>query len=253
LKSLQLKTSNGLQPGLLDQFEHLTILEIEMAFNVFEILASIGNRLTTLRLSAPSVGNNPFLQVLKVFDLCCNLESLQICKVYGSIDLGVPFDAEKVGLKQLVLKGSFVTARGFVPLISRAPKLEEVIFNKAIISKYDINTLVRYVSMGMIFQNVSHFVYNVPSQSLITIINIPANYTPGKPKALELILALEHFAKNIISYCPLLQNADFSFDGFYYPHTHSRYYYDDRGQNLEPYKTEEKNDVAIFLRELRRF
>lgn len=254
LKSLLLRSCNGLmQPGFLDQFEKLTTLEIGMVSNVFEILSSIGNRLSSLWLSAPSGRDeNPFLQVLKVFDLCNKLECLQIGYVNGSIDLGVPFDLDKICLKKLVLKGNFVKARGFVPLISRAPNLIEVIFNTAIISKYDINTLVRFVSMGMIFQNVSLFVYAVPRWSIILDAkNLSANYIPGKPNALELILALELFAKNIISFCPLLQNAAFNFDGYYYSNSLRSLMMEN--QNLEPYETEKKRDVAIFLRDLRNF
>jgi hypothetical protein len=235
----------------LDQFRKLTILEIEMVVNLYEILSSIGDRLLSLRLSTWQRQGNQFSQVLKVFDLCANLECLHLGNVFGSIDLGVPFDVEKVGLKKLMLEGNFVKAKGFVPLISRAPKLNEVIFNRAIVSQHDINSLIRFVSMGMVFQNVTHFVYALPKDSIIFLIaNLPVNYTPSEPKALELILKLEFFAKNIISFCPLLQNATFNFEGYYYS-CDNRSMYSDEAKNGKPYHTEEKRDIAIFLRELR--
>jgi len=105
--------------------------------------------------------------------------------------LDVPVAAESLKLKRLVLKGSFYGAPGFVLLVCRAPLLEQVKL-EAYCSKQDIDSLITFLSLEEMLQNVTRVevVYRGDLALLDTM----------------------RLAKNVVASCPKLQTAHFEIE-----------------------------------------
>jgi len=185
----------NLDTQLLLQFENLTSLHMFYDPQTLQALSFVGHKLKELCLSRDwsktCTDANPFYDVLRVFTHCPNLEYLVLLRFSGAVNLDVPVAAESLKLKRLVLKGSFYGAPGFVPLVCRAPLLEEVKL-EAYCSKQDVDSLITLLMLEEMFQNVTsvELVYR------------------GDLALLDMI----RLAKNVVASCPKLQTTHFEIE-----------------------------------------
>jgi len=181
----------NLDTQLLLQLDNLASLHMFYGPQTLQALSFVGHKLKELCLcndwsntfSVP----NPFYDVLRVFTHCPNLEYLVLFGFSGAVNLDVPVAAESLKLKRLVLKGLFYEAPGFVPLVCRAPLLEEVKLH-VYCSKQDVDSLITLLMLEEMLQNVSK----------VELVHIHRNNAD--------LVAL---AKNVIASCPKLQTAHF--------------------------------------------
>jgi len=182
--------------------DNLTSLQMFWNPQTLGALSFIGPRLKELSISEqkdritngyPVWIQNPFYDVLKVFDYCPNLECFVLLRFRGDVDLDTLADNSK--LKKLVVEGTFYKVTVFLAILCRSPLLEEV--------KMDIDTspidlmtltcLLKTQFILQIFQNVT---------------TVEMYF---RPRARDLTL-FEDLAKNIVANCPKLQTARFYFD-----------------------------------------
>jgi len=194
---------------ILMQLKNFSSLQTEIGKDSLEGLTVIGDKLTELFLGGDSYEGNLFVGVLQLFVTCPNLEYLSILEFVGKVDFKVPLVPQNLKLKKLVLSGSFFHARGFLPLIFRAPLLEEVKMNSVFISKQDLQTFVAYLSVGIIFNNLTSI--KIKARCAQVCRRIPSALKPGTPQAKDLLLAMEDFGKNVVAFCPKLRIANFDF------------------------------------------
>jgi len=134
-----------------------------------------------------------FERLLDVFMLCPELEVLEVFSLKGEVDLSVPVQVDSLKLKKLCFE-ELDRADGFLSLICRAPLLEEI--NLTVIdnfSKQDIDTLNILLLEGTVFQNLVKFKFHHRASFDV-------------PDGIELVQALEKLAKNMVSFCPRLQD-----------------------------------------------
>jgi len=197
-------------------FKNLTSLDISCDQSSIQILDFIGHQLKELGIfmSFFEAGHWPF-NVLKVLISCPNLENLVLFDFKGPVDLQVPVAAENLKLKKLNMCGNFNKAKGFLPLVLKAPGLEEL--KLSVFTKQDIATLTADVKKRAMLQNLMHIELDC--------------YDDSADHRKNLLVPLENLAKSIVSCCPKLQTAYFEFDGL---------------SADENYKTETNSSVAPF-------
>lgn len=174
--------------------------------NILFTIAPIAHQLTKLCLRQNRESLNSFYDVLSVIGLCKNLKLLHLREFRGSVNLTLPFAPQSSKLKKLVLEGNYLPARGFLPLLFQCVHIEAVILKGAIFSKQDINAIVRSLATGDMLQNLTKLVLE-PKGYYNNDYNkeaIASQYRPGKPKARELVPAMEKLVKYIICSCPKL-------------------------------------------------
>jgi len=205
-------TSGGYSaiPGSLGHFEQLTSLEIPYGDNLIQaMLTSVGHQLKELCIYGNREKDVRFTKVLKIFTVCPNLESLAILDFLGPVERKVPVISQDLKLKKLSLSGNFYQPSGILPLILRAPYLEEVKMSDIMFSKLDVQKLMRYLAIGNMFQSLVNIEISLGPMKHFWY--IPSGLYRGSPLAKELRIALESLAKNIVSFSPMLQSTSFYF------------------------------------------
>jgi len=191
---------NNVNPQLLLQLEGLTTLHMSYGRECFRILAHVGQKLKELRFPVEIYLRCDSWPALKVFELCPNLEIFEYYNFAQRVDFEVPLVAESLKLKKLHLRGDFSEAAGFLPLVLRAPLLEDVSlkFLRPFVARGEFETLIKHVSLGDMFKN---------------LVKVQLGFFPlGEDITLrDLLPHIENLAKHIISYCPKLETADFDF------------------------------------------
>jgi len=195
------KFSKDWNPQLMRQFRNLNSLKIVLDKQSIAVLTLVGPQLRELCIKCPKRRlRDACLKVLKVFQLCPFLQVFELHSFKGSVDLAVPVLAEQLKLKKLVLTGDFRQAEGLLPLIVSAPRLEQVKLDYISFSRDDTVQLVNLVSEQSILQNLTSF-------ELVAISFVDMGHS-----LTDQLLAMESVAKNIITFCPKLQTAQFDFD-----------------------------------------
>jgi len=193
------KFPENLEPQLLLQFKSLTSLQIEFNLQTIPVLALLGPKLKELSLIM--MGNSSdSSDMLKVFVHCTKLEYFALLNFYrGTVDLEVPVLAENLKLKKVVLSGLFHQTEGFLPLLLKAPLLDEVKLGPIRFSQTDVEAFTKNLSMGIMFQNLTKI-----------------ELGPTLDSRTNALLDLESLAKSIVSFCPKLQTAfcDFGYKTF---------------------------------------
>jgi len=187
-------------PQVLQQLTNLTSLCIPFDQLAFDILAVVGPKLKELffidlEFSAPELSmENRFEHLLRVFLLCPELENLEVQDLDGEVDLSVPVQFDQLKLKKFKVLNGYAgnnMVEGLLPLICRAPLLEEVkLWAGPLSAKQDVEPLNTLLTQKKVFQNLVKF------KTFDAF-----NGQDGD----DLFPALIQLAKNIVSYCPNVQ------------------------------------------------
>jgi len=185
--------------GELDKFKNLTSLLMDIQENIHQILAPIGNQLKELSLH--DTINDPdrrmFVNVMKAIIVCPNLEHLHLRLFNGPVCLEEQVAPQNLKLKRLILEGDFCDAVGFLPILFRAPLLEEVDLWYFVFCKEEADMCINYLSERAMFQNVNNFKFKLCDE-------IQYMYRSA------VMGDMEYFVRNIVSFCPRLERGYFN-------------------------------------------
>jgi len=186
----QIPVDSDLQP--LKQLENLESLHIQRSdHQTTQLLSLIGFRLKELILDHVPDNN---LVISRALVQCPKLEVLSLGSFSGTIDLKETVSSRNLKLKRFVVKrGDFSKAEGFLPLMFKAPLLEQVklIFYKNLCEN-DLESIINGLKTEAMFQN-------------LTDCDIHFELRRLWESPYELLCLVKH----IVSFCSKLKTANF--------------------------------------------